>query len=146
MNALISIEGGESDYTPGPYIVSFPTGLTMTPFKVPIVNDNILEDDETFTLAIDTGSLPSRVSRGNLGQATVTIVNVIGKCLCVINGHHCLSVSAILLASTITFNQSTYSVNESDGKIDITLHHNNPSSIDIMLMVNSNNVTTSGEW
>ena len=35
------------------------------------------------------------------------------------------------------FNHSTYSVIESDGRVDVTLYHSNPSSIDIMLRVNS---------
>ena len=39
------------------------------------------------------------------------------------------------------FNHSTYSVNENDGTVDVTLYHSNPSSIDIMLRVNS---TSSG--
>ena len=76
--------GGESDYTPGLYNVTFPAGTATASFDVPIVNDNILEDDETFTLAIVTGSLPSRVSRGDLRQARITIVNIISKYLCVI--------------------------------------------------------------
>ena len=50
------------------------------------------------------------------------------------------------IASTITFNQSSYNVNESDSTVDITLHHSNPSSINITLIVNTNSVTASGEW
>lgn len=42
------------------------------------------------------------------------------------------------------FNQSTYTVNENDGKVDITLYHSNPSSIDITLKVNSSDVSTNG--
>ena len=45
----------------------------------------------------------------------------------------------------MNFIQSTYSVNENDGEVDITLHHSNPSSIDITLIVNSNSVTATGE-
>ena len=40
------------------------------------------------------------------------------------------------------FNQLTYNVNESDGKVDVTLYHSNPSSIDITLRVSSNNIST----
>ena len=46
--------------------------------------------------------------------------------------------------STIRFNQSTYSVNEHDAKVNVTLYHSNPSSIDIMLRVSSN-VSTGGK-
>ena len=39
------------------------------------------------------------------------------------------------------FNHSTYNVNENDGKVDVTLYHSNPSSIDIMLRVSSSDVS-----
>ena len=47
--------------------------------------------------------------------------------------------------STVRFNQSTYSVNESDGKVNVTLYHSNPSSVDITLRVNSSDVSTDGK-
>ena len=37
--------------------------------------------------------------------------------------------------STVRFNQSRYRVNESDGKVNITLYHSNPSSIDIKYLI-----------
>ena len=49
---------------------------------------------------------------------------------------------AVFLVSTVRFNQSGYSINESDGKVNITLYHSNPSSIDIVLKVNSSHVST----
>ena len=44
--------------------------------------------------------------------------------------------------STVRFNHSTYNVNENDGIVDVTLYHSNPSSINIMLRVNSSDVST----
>jgi len=46
----------------------------MMSFNVPINDDNILENTEMFTLAIDS-SLPDRVAVGVPGQATVTIMD-----------------------------------------------------------------------
>ena len=63
------------DYTSGPYTVTFPAGQTTATFDVPINDDNILEGNETFMLTIDSSSLPDRVTRGDPGQATVTIVD-----------------------------------------------------------------------
>jgi len=40
-----------------------------------IRDDNIVEDDETFSLIIDPSSLPRSVSIGSPGEATVTIKN-----------------------------------------------------------------------
>ena len=44
------------------------------------------------------------------------------------------------------FNQSRYSVNESDKKVNVTLYHSNPSSIDINFIINGKNVSAYGKW
>ena len=62
------------DYTSGPYSVRFPAGVMSVPFSISIKDDNILEDNENFTLTINS-SLPTGVMVGNAGQATVTIVD-----------------------------------------------------------------------
>ena len=63
------------DYTSGPYTVTFPAGSTTVTFDVPINDDAILEGSEDFLLTIDQTSLPSDVTRGNPGEATMTIVD-----------------------------------------------------------------------
>ena len=67
------------DYTSGPYTVTFLAGNTTATFDVPINDDSILEGDEDFILTIDETSLPTGVTHGNPGEATVIIVNVGGK-------------------------------------------------------------------
>ena len=62
------------DYTSGPYSVTVPAGMTSVPFSNSINNDNIFEENENFTLTINS-SLPTGVMVGNPGQATVTIVD-----------------------------------------------------------------------
>ena len=62
------------DYTSGPYSVTFPAGVTSVPFNISINDDNIFEENENFTLTINS-SLPTGVMVGNPGQATVTIVD-----------------------------------------------------------------------
>jgi len=74
-----NITGGGVDYVSGPYTVTFPVGQSSVSFDVLINNDNLLEDDEIFTLTIMQNTLPNRVSRGSTSQATVTIVNNDGK-------------------------------------------------------------------
>ena len=69
------------DYDSGPYTVTFPIGVTMVPFDVPITDDMILEGNEDFDLIIVPGSLPNGVSRGNPNRASVTIVDNDGQCL-----------------------------------------------------------------
>ena len=63
------------DYTSGPYHVTLPAGVTMIAFDVQIINDKISESIENFMLAINQSSLPISVTRGTLGQVTVTIVD-----------------------------------------------------------------------
>ena len=63
------------DYTSGPYTVTFPAGQTTATFNVPINDDDILEGNENFMLAINETTLPDDVTHGNPGEATVTIVD-----------------------------------------------------------------------
>ena len=49
------------------------------------------------------------------------------------------------LVVTISFNQSTYSVDEDDGPAQPVLVLSNPSSTDISVQVRSNDITATGE-
>ena len=75
VNSSNNVTGGV-DYDSGLYTVTLTAGMTMASFNVPINDDDILEDDEDFTLTIRSGTLPNRVTRLGSGQSTVTIVDV----------------------------------------------------------------------
>ena len=75
----MSCDTGGDDYTSGPYTVSFPAGVTSVPFDVPIIDDEVQEINERFTLVISPTSLPSDVTRGNIYRANVTIGDNDGK-------------------------------------------------------------------
>ena len=49
--------------------------MTSVPFDIPINDDDILEGNEDFMITIDPSTLPTDVTVGNPGQATVTIVD-----------------------------------------------------------------------
>jgi len=66
------ITGGGVDYNSGPYTVPFPAGVTSVSFDVPINNDNIVENNETFNLTILSSS-SNKVTLGSSVEATVTI-------------------------------------------------------------------------
>ena len=66
---------GDMDYGTGPYIIMFPAEQTSVPFSVSINHDMIVEGNENFTLTIDSSSLPTGITVGDPGQATVTIVD-----------------------------------------------------------------------
>lgn len=56
----------------------FPAGVTNVSLDILIVDDNLLERDEQFTLNISS-SLPPRVSANNFSQARVTIQDNDGR-------------------------------------------------------------------
>ena len=62
------------DYTSGTYTVTFPAGVTMVAFDVPITDDMILEGNENFMLTINQ-TLPYGITRGTPPEATVNIVD-----------------------------------------------------------------------
>ena len=66
---------GGSDYVTGPYNVVIPAGETNVKFTVTIMDDNILETDETINLAINSNMLPSKITQANPDRAVVTIVD-----------------------------------------------------------------------
>ena len=49
--------------------------MTIVPFDIPIVNDDILEGNEVFDITIMSGSLPNHVAHGDPRKASVIIVN-----------------------------------------------------------------------
>lgn len=69
----------ENDYGSGPYTVTFPAGMTTAYFVVPIINDDLLEGNETFTLTLNPLLLPNDVIAGHPAEATVTIIDGAGK-------------------------------------------------------------------
>lgn len=63
------------DFDSGPYNVLFPAGETTVRFIVTIIEDNILEHNESFSLSIDPLTLPSRVTVGSTNHTTVAIID-----------------------------------------------------------------------
>lgn len=53
--------------------------MTSVPFNVSIISDDILEDDENFSLTIDLSSLPNNVTADDPYEAMVTILDRDGK-------------------------------------------------------------------
>ena len=57
----------------------FTAGVTIASFNIPIINDNTLESNETFNLAINTSLLSEGISVSNPDWATVTILDDDGE-------------------------------------------------------------------
>ena len=66
---------GITDYSPGPYSVTFPAGTTTASFSIVIIDDNLTEENEQFYLTADPTTLLNDVVIDNLGAAVITIVD-----------------------------------------------------------------------
>ena len=69
------LTGEGVDYVSGPYYVTFPAGIKLASFNVPIINDIVMENDENFNLTIDGSLLPRGFNIINHATCTVTIVD-----------------------------------------------------------------------
>jgi len=63
----------DQDYFSGPYFIMFPAGTTKVMFSIALINDDVLEETETFNVIINSSSLPSNVTIGEFGDAAVII-------------------------------------------------------------------------
>jgi len=71
----------ESDYITGPYTVTILAGYTVGLLNIAIVNDNIVEELETFNLTINVSSLPEGIFSGNPSSTLVNILDTDGMSL-----------------------------------------------------------------
>ena len=70
---------GDNDYNSISQNVTIPSGTTNTSFSVAIMNDNMLEDTEDFTLTIMSTSQRDVTIDNSSRQATINIVDNDGK-------------------------------------------------------------------
>lgn len=71
---------GDVDYNDGPYTIVFLAGEIRVTFNIEIIDDNILEHNEIFSLDITSPSISSKVLLGEISQTRVTILNDDSKC------------------------------------------------------------------
>ena len=69
----VCIIGDGQDYKSGQYNITFIVGVSSVSFDISIIDDEILEQNESFNLGLC--SLPDNVIVGDVSQATVTILN-----------------------------------------------------------------------
>jgi len=71
---------GTGDYLYGVYSVTFPANNMMQFVDISICDDNVLEEDETFSLTIVSNSNPDNVTNGSPDNVTVIILDNDRKC------------------------------------------------------------------
>ena len=74
-NTECTIVNSENDYTMGLYNVTFPANVTVGVIDIPVCDDVVLEEDESFNVSIVSQSLVDNVTIGSVGEATVIIVD-----------------------------------------------------------------------
>ena len=80
-NTQCSEVDSETDYLDGVYTSTFPARVTVIFVDIPICNDIVLEEDETFSISIVSNSHLDNVTNGSPDHVNVTIVDNDGKCL-----------------------------------------------------------------
>jgi len=64
-----------SDYLHGQYNVTFPANQVIEFVNIPICDDRVLEENETFSLTIVSNSNPNDVTNGSPDHAIITIID-----------------------------------------------------------------------
>jgi len=133
-----------NDYNSEPYTVTIPAGDNMRDFtfSVTIIDDDIREMSETFNLIIDPSSLPNGVTSSN--NATVTILDHDGE-----GSKDVISTTYMFFFITVVhvmFSKAIFIFKEGmeQNKVLLNLILSKPSSTDIILKVQSTDLTTIG--
>lgn len=92
-----------SDYTTATGTLNFAAGDISKTFTVSLLNDNVIEPDETVSLSLSSPT--GGATLGTPGTATLTIIN-----------------DDVAIPGAFSFSSGTYSVNENQGSISITVN------------------------
>jgi len=72
------------DYLYRVYSVTFSANMTMQLLDITICDDDVLEEEETFSLTIVSNSNPNNVTNGSPDSVTIIIMDNDRKCLLLI--------------------------------------------------------------
>ena len=107
--------------------MTFTEGSSKAELHIPIIDDDILEPDETFTAIVIIPDSADGVEAGDDSEATVTIANDDEEIV-------------------VSLDPEDYTVNENDGFAVITVKASKPSSEKYTVMINTQDGTATGEW
>ena len=72
---MINIVTGNTDYQRRPFSLTFSASINSIPVVVRLIDDNIFEGNENFTLTIDSSKLPDRVTVVQPSEVVVVITD-----------------------------------------------------------------------
>ena len=67
------------DFESGPFNITIPAGESQVSFNISIIDDDVFEGNESFSVTIDPSSLPSRIILFSTCLLNVTIVDDDGE-------------------------------------------------------------------
>ena len=130
-------------YESGPFNVTIPAGEISVPFNISIIDNNIFEANESFSLSISSSFPPCQELLPSECNVTVTIVDNDGELL---HYEYIMLVYIILnlIVITVRFDNAAYTVNEDDGIVQTLLVLSNPSSFVETVQVVDTHITADG--
>lgn len=72
---MINIVTGNTDYRRRPFFLTFSASVNSIPVVVGLIDDNIFEGNENFTLTIDSSKLPDSVTVVQPSEVVVVITD-----------------------------------------------------------------------
>ena len=98
-------------------------GLTSSTVNIPVINDNIVEGNETFSMSLSVpSSLGPKVTTGTITSAIVAIIDTSSEyCKC---SNNCTAYVYPLLGIKVRFTSSRYTGKEDEGFVVVTLELN----------------------
>ena len=108
---------GGDDYGTGPFTATFPAGSNMSSVSVPIVDDQLQEDNETFTAQLQ---IPSDIQDSVVGGA---------------NTNAQVTIKDNEADIVVNFNPAQYEVSEDGTSVTLTLVASRPSTVPYFITV-----------
>ena len=134
------------DYESGPFNVTIPAGEIRVPFNISIIDDNIFEANESFSLSINSSFPPCQellTSDCNL-TVTIVIVDNDGELLHYEYIFMLVYIILNLIVITVRFDNAAYTITENDGIVQPLLVLSNPSSFVETVEVIDTHITADG--
>ena len=139
---MLMITEGD-DYVFETFNITIPAGDTSASFNISISDDDIFETNESFSVTIDSSSLPHRLLvQSEECMVMVTIFDDDGELFC--RAMHIFKGSFALIAITVTFDNEAYVVHEDAGIVQLLLFLSNPSSLTETVQMINEDITATG--
>ena len=117
---LIMCVGGNVDFISAPQTVTIIAGTNSSTIRILVVNDNIVEGNETFNMSLTIpSSLGPGITAGTATSATVTIIDTSSELKTLLAS--CMCFHEHISGITVNFIQSQFNGSEAAGFVLVTV-------------------------